>query len=64
MDEFDEDFDEGFSFGFDEGDPKRENIYGVATSEPPNHSFIIEEMGKEHILEEDYMTDELDNGIN
>lgn len=29
---FDEDFDEGFNFRVDEGEPKRENVNGVATS--------------------------------
>lgn len=62
MHDFDEHFDNEFSFRLDESDKRRKDADGVTTNEPPNLSFAIEEMEKEHAIEEDYMTDVLDSG--
>lgn len=41
-----------------------EDVYGVATSETPNLTFATKEMEKEYVIEEDYMTGELDTRAN
>lgn len=64
---FDEGFDEGIDEGVDEGlneGVDGEPRDGENPSEPPNNIFITQEMGKEHVSEEEYMTDELDSGAN
>lgn len=34
----------------------------ASTSEASNHSLIITKMGREHVIEENYMIDEIDSG--
>lgn len=53
----------GFDEGVDEDQPRGTSlINGDAKSEPLKESFITQDIGREHIIEEDYMTDELDSG--
>lgn len=55
-------FDEGFNVGMDEGQPRATLVVnGDSRSEPFNQYFIIQEMGRENIIYEDYRTDELDS---
>ncbi|CAI8612998.1 unnamed protein product [Vicia faba] len=55
-------FDEGVDVGVD-GEPRTKIVANSdASNELVKNMFIIEEMGKERVIEEDYMTDELDSG--
>lgn len=59
---FDEWLNEGVDAGVN-GEPIIEHVTNnEAPSEPNKKMFITEEMGKEHVIEDSYMTDELDNG--
>lgn len=46
----------GFNEGVD-GEAKD----GENPSESPNTKFIIQDMGREHVIKEEYITDELDS---
>ncbi|CAI8594319.1 unnamed protein product [Vicia faba] len=54
----------GFGDGVDEVQARTTRVVvdGAIISEPSNNAFIIEEIGREHIIEEDYTTDELKSG--
>lgn len=58
MHDFDEDLDEALV----EGDNRKDDVDGIAANEPSILSFAIAEMEKEHVIEENYMTDEFDSG--
>lgn len=52
-----------FDVGMDGGQPRSTHVGNSdSKTEPPNKSFITQEMGREHIIEEDYMDDKLDSG--
>ncbi|CAI8619654.1 unnamed protein product [Vicia faba] len=56
-------FDEAVDVGVN-GEPRTETIANSeAPSEPVKNTFITEEMGKAHVNEVDYMTDELDSSV-
>lgn len=60
-------FEEGINEVVDEGLNGRVSIEpkdDLRSSEPPNNTLITNEMSKEHVIEEEYMTDELDIGEN
>lgn len=59
---FDEGLDKWVDPGVD-GEHRTEHVANNETpSEPVKKIFIIEEMGKEHVIEDSYMIDELDSG--
>ncbi|XP_058784016.1 uncharacterized protein LOC131658774 [Vicia villosa] len=62
MNGFEDDFEEVVGVGVTSeiGSPPVTN--NDVPNEPDNNMFITEEMGKAHVIEEEYMTDELDNG--
>ncbi|CAI8598941.1 unnamed protein product [Vicia faba] len=48
----------------DDGEPRTKNVDDSETPYvPPKNIFIIQEMGKEHVIEEEYMSNEIDNGV-
>ncbi|KAI5393211.1 hypothetical protein KIW84_060364 [Lathyrus oleraceus] len=50
--------------GLDDGQPTNILVVdGAGSSEAVNHSFIKLEIDKEHVIEEKYMTDDLDSGV-
>ncbi|XP_058726822.1 uncharacterized protein LOC131598214 [Vicia villosa] len=59
-------FDEGFDEGFEKDEPnKQPTAYGAdvaGSSQGMNPSLITPEMGKENVIEDEYLTDELDSG--
>ncbi|CAI8610500.1 unnamed protein product [Vicia faba] len=62
MHDFDEDFGEGVDEGMDEVDNGRDDVDGAAHIQQTFISFLTPEMEKEYVIEENYMTGELDSG--
>ncbi|XP_058724923.1 uncharacterized protein LOC131596316 [Vicia villosa] len=52
--------DDGQAEGGDDG--QAEGTDDGQASEKPDNIFITDEMGKEHVIDEEYLTDELDSG--
>ncbi|XP_058767567.1 uncharacterized protein LOC131641278 [Vicia villosa] len=63
MNPFDEGFDEGFKKDESNKQPTADGADVAGSSEGMNHSLITPEMGKEHVIEDEYLTDELDSGV-
>ncbi|KAI5438765.1 hypothetical protein KIW84_024477 [Lathyrus oleraceus] len=62
MHAFDEEIDEWLSIRVDKGEPRRVSIDGAGTSEKTNRVFTTIYMDRENVIEDAYMTNELDNG--
>ncbi|CAI8610067.1 unnamed protein product [Vicia faba] len=62
MHDFDEDFGEEVDEGLDEGDNGRDDVDGATHRQQTFSSFATSGMEKEHVIEENYMINELDNG--
>src|SRR3954471_7761380 len=56
------DGDEDIEMVNSEGVPRNENTPGSNNGAPTNPGLITEEMDREHIIEQEYFTDELDSG--
>lgn len=57
-------FDEGFDEGLCDGQPTTIHAAdGAGSSEAMKQSFITPDMDKEHVIEDEFMTDKLDSDV-